>query len=131
MRASSKDTKCRTRNRVLTALLVLVAALVTRPAATEELSSSRSLPGYSFRVYGVANGLPEQTVQAIAQTTDRYLWIGTTGGLARFDGTRFVVFDRENTPALRANSIFCLLAAKDGSLWIGTEGSGLLHYQNG
>jgi ligand-binding sensor domain-containing protein/signal transduction histidine kinase len=87
--------------------------------------------GYSGRLYGVASGLPEETVQAFAQTPDHYLWIGTTGGLARFDGTHFTVFDRENTPAFRENSIFCLLSAKDGSLWIGTEGSGLVHYKNG
>jgi ligand-binding sensor domain-containing protein len=82
-------------------------------------------------MYGVANGLPEQTIQAFAQTPDHYLWIGTTGGLARFDGAHFTVFDRENTPAFHENSVFCLLAAKDGSLWIGTEGGGLLHYRDG
>ncbi len=84
---------------------------------------------YSRRLYGIANGLPEQTVQAFAQTPDHYLWVGTTGGLARFDGSHFTVFDRENTPAFLENSVFCLLAARDGSLWIGTEGSGLLRYQ--
>lgn len=88
-------------------------------------------PGYSGRLYGVANGLPEQTVQAFAQTPDHFLWIGTTGGLARFDGTHFTIFDRENTAAFHENSVFCLLAAKDGSLWIGTEGSGLVQYRNG
>ena len=91
----------------------------------------RSPEGYIRRMYGIASGLPEQTVQAFAQTPDHYLWIGTTGGLARFDGSHFTVFDRENTPAFHENSVFCLLAARDGSLWIGTEGSGLLHYQNG
>jgi ligand-binding sensor domain-containing protein/signal transduction histidine kinase len=90
-----------------------------------------TLQGYVRRMYGISSGLPEQTVQAFAQTPDHYLWVGTTGGLARFDGSHFTVFDRENTPAFRENSVFCLLAAKDGSLWIGTEGSGLLHYQNG
>jgi len=70
-------------------------------------------------------------VQSIAQTSDHNLWIGTTGGLVRFDGTRFGIFERENTPELSVNSIFCLQAASDGSLWIGTEGSGLLHYSDG
>ncbi len=87
--------------------------------------------GYSRKLYGVANGLPEQTVQAFAQTPDHYLWVGTTGGLARFDGSHFVVFDQENTPAFLENSVFCLLTARDGSLWIGTEGSGLLRYRDG
>jgi len=110
---------------------LLLVGLSSTCARAAETGIDRLPAGYASRLYGVANGLPEQTVQAIVQTTDRYLWIGTTGGLARFDGTHFTVFDRENTPALRANSIFCLLAAKDGSLWIGTEGSGLVHFQDG
>src|SRR5579884_1938653 len=87
--------------------------------------------GYAQRVWHAEDGLPEETVQAFAQTPDHFLWIGTTGGLVRFDGAQFVVFDRENTPALRENSIFCLLAARDGTLWIGTEGGGMVSYRHG
>jgi ligand-binding sensor domain-containing protein/signal transduction histidine kinase len=87
--------------------------------------------GYGSRVWRSADGLPESTVQAFAQTKDRYLWIGTTGGLVRFDGVHFTVFDRESTPALRENSVYALLAASDGALWIGTEGAGLVRYKNG
>jgi len=71
------------------------------------------------------------TVQAFAQTPDHYLWIGTSGGLVRFDGARFVVFDRGNTPEIHENSIFCLTVSRDGSLWAGTEGGGLFRYHNG
>jgi len=88
-------------------------------------------PGYSQRVYRVTDGLPEATVQAFAQTPDHFLWIGTTGGLVRFDGTHFTTFDRENTPAFKENSVFCMLTAADGSLWLGMEGSGLIHLQSG
>jgi len=77
------------------------------------------------------DGLPEQVVQAFAQTADRYLWIGTTGGLARFDGEHFLVFDRENTPAFAENNVFCLMVARDNTLWIGMEGGGLIRYRNG
>jgi ligand-binding sensor domain-containing protein len=52
---------------------------------------------YVGRSWQMQDGLPEQTVQAFAQTKDRYLWIGTTGGLLRFDGARMVLFDRDNT----------------------------------
>jgi len=89
-----------------------------------------ALPGYARRVWHAEDGLPEETVQAFAQTSDHFLWIGTTGGLVRFDGAQFVVFDRDNTPALHENSIFCLLAATDGTLWIGTEGGGVVSYRN-
>jgi ligand-binding sensor domain-containing protein/signal transduction histidine kinase len=94
--------------------------------------SLRSLPdGYTRRVWQTQDGLPENTVQAFAQTHDRYLWIGTSGGLVRFDGARFVVFDRGNTPEIHENSIFCLTVLHDGSLWAGTDGGGLLRYQKG
>lgn len=87
--------------------------------------------GFTRKLWQTQDGLPEQTVQAFAQTTDHYLWIGTTGGLMRFDGARFTTFDHENTPELKENSVFVLLASRDGSLWIGTEGGGLVRYKGG
>ncbi len=90
-----------------------------------------ALASYARRVWQAPDGLPEQTVQAFAQTPDGYLWIGTTGGLVRFDGAHFTVFDRQNTPALHENSVFCLMVARDGALWIGTEGGGLARYAHG
>src|SRR5579862_9368859 len=86
---------------------------------------------YSHRLFRTEDGLPHNRVQALTQTLDGYLWIGTSEGLARFDGARFTVFDRSNTPALADNSILALEPSPDGSLWIGTEGGGLLHYANG
>lgn len=87
--------------------------------------------GFTRKVWQTQDGLPEQTVQAFAQTPDHYLWIGTTGGLLRFDGARLTVFDVENTPQLGSNSVFSLMVSRDGSLWIGTEGGGLLRYAAG
>ncbi len=95
-------------------------------------ANHRSVPdGYTRRVWQTQDGLPENTVQAFAQTRDSYLWIGTSGGLVRFDGARFVIYDRDNTAAIRDNSIFCLTAGRDGSLWAGTDGAGLLRYKHG
>src|SRR5258708_14611881 len=83
--------------------------------------SPRTLPdGYTRRVWQTQDGLPENTVQAFAQTPDNYLWIGTSGGLVRFDGAGFLLFHRENTPAIRENSVFCLTGARDGTLCMGT-----------
>lgn len=86
---------------------------------------------YTQRLWQMQDGLPEQVVQAFAQTADRYLWIGTTGGLVRFDGERFLTFDRENTPAFSDNNVFCLTVARDNTLWIGMEGGGLIRYRGG
>jgi ligand-binding sensor domain-containing protein len=51
--------------------------------------------------------------------------------LARFDGVQFTVFNRSNTEALKANSVVALCVSRDGSLWIGTDGSGLILWKDG
>src|SRR4051812_36213701 len=72
---------------------------------------------YASKLWQMEDGLPHNIVQAIAQTRDGFLWVGTREGLARFDGTRFQVI--KLTPELRHPSILCLLESKDGTLWIG------------
>lgn len=85
---------------------------------------------YSHRVWRVQDGLPQNAIRVISQTADGYLWIGSPGGLVRFDGSRFFVFDRSTTAAFRDDSILALCPSIDGSLWIGLEGGGLLKYRN-
>jgi ligand-binding sensor domain-containing protein/signal transduction histidine kinase len=86
---------------------------------------------YTARTWQMQDGLPEPTVQAFAQTKDRYLWIGTTGGLLRFDGARLVLYDRDNTPAFTENNVFALTVTRDDALWVATEGGGLIRYKDG
>ncbi|MBV9183382.1 MAG: hypothetical protein JO356_18935, partial [Acidobacteria bacterium] len=84
------------------------------------LDPHKTLAQYVHEVWSTKNGLPEADVMAILQTRDGYLWVGTEEGLARFDGTHFVVFDR-NTASLANNRVQALAETSDGSLWIGTE----------
>ena len=91
---------------------------------------SRELSQFSHEVWLTENGLPQNTVHAIAQTRDGYIWIGTEEGLARFDGVKFTVFDKQNTPELKSNYIRTLLADRQGALWIGTA-QGLVRMLNG
>lgn len=86
---------------------------------------------YSHRLWRIEDGLPQNRIRAICQTTDGYLWIGTGEGLARFDGIRFTIFDQSNVPALHDDGILALRVARDGTLWIGTEGGGLVEYKDG
>ena len=74
--------------------------------------------------------MPQNTVTSIVQTPDGYLWLGTFGGLARFDGVRFTAFDTANTPELKSNNISAVLVTHDGALWACYR-SGLTRYQNG
>lgn len=86
-------------------------------------------PAYVSRIWRTQEGLPENRILAIAQTPDGYLWLGTSSGLARFDGVRFVVYARVNTPSMTDDNIRALAVSADGSLWVATDGGGLLHYQ--
>jgi ligand-binding sensor domain-containing protein/two-component sensor histidine kinase len=95
------------------------------------IASAQQLPLYVSRIWRTQDGLPENRIRAISQTADGYLWIGTSGGLARFDGVRFVVYARFNTPGMTDDNIRALESARDGSLWIATDGGGLLHYKDG
>jgi ligand-binding sensor domain-containing protein len=94
------------------------------------LDSRRDLSQFSHEVWLTENGLPQNTVHSIAQTRDGYIWIGTEEGLARFDGVRFTVFDKQNTPQLKSNYIRTLLADRQGALWIGTA-EGLIRMLDG
>lgn len=77
------------------------------------------------------NGLPQNSVTTIVQTPDGYLWLGTFGGLARFDGLKFTIFNSGNTPALPSNRITALHVGRDGNLWIGTETGDISRFHNG
>jgi signal transduction histidine kinase/ligand-binding sensor domain-containing protein len=74
------------------------------------------------------NGLPQNIVRAICQTPDGYLWLATLDGLVRFDGVRFTIFNRSNTPGINGNRFGSLVCTGDGDIWAGTEGSGVTRY---
>jgi len=73
--------------------------------------------------------LPQNTVQCLLQTHDGYLWVGTQSGLARYDGLRFTVFDRNNTPAFKTDNVLSLAEGAHNTLWIGTA-DGLLRLRD-
>ena len=85
---------------------------------------------FGHDIWTTADGLPQEAIRAIAQTTDGYLWFATTDGLARFDGVSFTVFDTTNGAP---SSWFTALApGPDGSLWAACgAGSGLFRYRRG
>ena len=74
----------------------LILLLLVATGAAYALDPNRSLSEFGTQVWLTENGLPQNTVQAITQTRDGYLWIGTQEGLAKFNGTTFTVFDKVN-----------------------------------
>jgi ligand-binding sensor domain-containing protein len=89
-------------------------------------------PQYGIDRWTSEHGLPANKVNALLQTRDGYLWIGTVGGLARFDGVRLTAFDESNTPEMKINGsvMRALWEDSEGKLWIGTD-RGVLCYSGG
>ena len=121
------------RRRAFDCRLLAILLAVTWPAANgfaEPLSLDPRQPfsQYQHQAWGRAHGLPQNSVGAIVQTTEGYLWLATQDGLARFDGVRFTVFDKSTTPEMANSDITALVASREGRLWIGTAGGGLLQF---
>ena len=110
---------------------VKLLIVVLLPAALWGLDPKLALTQYGHDVWTTSNGLPNDSIRSIAQTTDGYLWFATGDGLARFDGASFTVFNGANTPLLKQVPITAMAAAPDGGLWLGTGNSALMHYAGG
>lgn len=101
--------------------IVLITSLV-HPSPAPALDPSKRITQYMHQVWSTKNGLPENNVEAIVQTDDGFLWLGTQKGLARFDGTRFSIVDHRQ--------VWALTRGHDGGLWVGTT-NGLIHRSDG
>jgi signal transduction histidine kinase/ligand-binding sensor domain-containing protein len=115
------------------ALVLPVAAQaehVTTPPSASALDPTRRISQYAHTAWRIQNGDLPGLPEAITQTTDGYLWVGTFAGLVRFDGVRFVPWSALSKQPLPDDRVFSLLGASDGSLWIGTH-KGLAHWKNG
>ena len=113
-------------------LAAAAVILVVGPGAREAaaLDPGVGLSQYHSLNWQIENGLPQNSVQALLQSREGYIWIGTQAGLARFDGIRFVVFDRANTPEMGRENIRALAEDVDGAIWAATD-SGLLRFHRG
>jgi ligand-binding sensor domain-containing protein/signal transduction histidine kinase len=110
-------------------LPLVLSQVATRPVAMA-LDPHRSLDHYGHQVWRTDSGLPQNTVHAVLQTRDGYLWLGTDGGLVRFDGMDMVTFNAENTPQFKSDTVNALLEDDSGALWISTA-AGLVRYRSG
>jgi len=105
---------------------VIVRAAPGQSFSDSGLDPSQEITQYTLETWQRKEGLPQNSVHAILQTRDGYLWLGTQEGLARFDGVKFTVFNRRNTPQIKYNHINVLFESRNGALWIGTNGGGLI-----
>lgn len=103
----------------------LLLCLIFLPGVTSVFAQ------YRIDRWTADDGLPQNSVYGIVQTDDGYLWMATLDGLARFDGVRFTVFNKSNSPGIVNNRFISLFKDIRGDLWAGTEARGIIRYHNG
>src|SRR6266850_2893789 len=115
------------RARTRVACLIIPFALATPAHA---LDPRRSNTQFTHTAWSAKDGIPGP-VRAIAQSGDGYLWLGTEAGLYRFDGLRFVPYDPSRSEHPHGPAVLSLLAARDGSLWMGFGSGGIAQLRDG
>jgi signal transduction histidine kinase/ligand-binding sensor domain-containing protein len=123
------------RGRDIALRIFFVCVMATWSPKTYALDPTLNIGQYAHTSWKIREGFVGSSTAAIAQTSDGYLWFGTSSGLFRFDGVRFVPWQAPNGGRLPADQVRSLLAARDGTLWIGTHeglarwtGHGLVQY---
>ena len=81
----------------------------------------------SFDYFSQADGLPNNQIQCIYQDRKGWIWLGTSQGISRFDGYRFVNFipSPDDTTSLSGNLVRVIFEDSKGNLFVGTENGGL------
>jgi signal transduction histidine kinase/ligand-binding sensor domain-containing protein len=114
-----------------TSCAVLFALALCRIVCVDcSRAAAQDLSYLADQSWSTAEGLPQNSVHSIAQTSDGYLWAATEAGLVRFDGAQFQVYDHNNEAAFLSDDLCCLVADGSDILWIGTA-DGLVRMQHG
>lgn len=109
---------------------VTAAVLLTQPFTVKASEDAGDFGDYVVTIYNEQNGLPTGEANVVMQTSDGYIWIGSYGGLIRYDGTRFRNYSEEKE-GITSSSVRSLFEDSKGRLWIGTNDAGVFVYENG
>jgi ligand-binding sensor domain-containing protein len=108
----------------------MLAGMLMAGTSAFGLNLTLDVSQYAHTTWKIRDGFAKGSLLSIAQTPDGYLWLGTPFGLSRFDGVRIVPWQPPPNQHLPSTTISRLVAARDGTLWIGTW-NGLASWKNG
>lgn len=111
---------CARLRRVLLLAVAVALPLRAQTGRTVAAPGPDAVPDI-IETWSIADGLPLNSVNALLQTRDGYIWAATYDGLVRFDGARFTVFNVANSPGLSSDRIIQLTETRDGALWLISE----------
>lgn len=112
------------------AAMVLLAFMIPAAENVDALTDSADIEKeYVTTVYNDRNGLPTGEANTVLQSSDGYIWIGSYGGLVRYDGSNFRNFSQEGE--LTSSSIRSIFEDSNGRLWVGTNEAGVFVFEGG
>ncbi|MDB4273264.1 hypothetical protein N9873_03435, partial [Akkermansiaceae bacterium] len=101
---------------MLIRLVIVFSAL-----ATFFLHAENEQSKWFYRAWQTEDGLPDNSVSTISQSPDGYLWIGTNGGVIRFNGSEFHPLPLRENANLPSQQVHTMLVDRAGRLWLGME----------
>ena len=101
---------------------LVLLAVISMPVAAGQ---------FAIQNWQTDEGLPQNFITSLIQSSDGYLWLGTYNGLVRFDGVHFEVFDGVNSPGLKNSRVTSLWEGPDHALWIGHETGDVTRFAGG
>jgi diguanylate cyclase (GGDEF)-like protein len=111
--------------------LLLSCGVLLAPTQARAEDRIPALHELAQRTWTTREGLPHNSVNALAQTADGYLWLATWEGLARYNGREFELFTREQLPPLEDVAMRSLHVDHEGGLWVGGVRGDLLRFHRG
>ncbi|MCB0803018.1 MAG: response regulator [Flavobacteriales bacterium] len=105
-------------------LLLLCCCSKLILAQTDKITQDLPIT-YNINRWTTQDNLPQNSVNAILQASDGFIWIGTYGGLVRFDGLRF---HRTNSKTLDYERVINIFEDSKQNIWVGTENNGVFKY---
>lgn len=119
-------------------VFLLTMLCLTPPASAQQappaLNPAKAITQYNHDTWTRDEDLPSNSILTIRQISDGYIWFGTFDGLVRFGGGKFTIFSKAVTKGITNNGMWCIVEQMTGNqqtLWIGTNGGGLMRYENG
>ncbi len=110
----------------ITSIILIITLCI--PSISPKAASEENDDSYVTTTYNDRNGLPTGEANTVIQTSDGYIWIGSYGGLIRYDGTTFKNYSLDGS--IDSSSIRSLFEDSQGRLWIGTNDKGVICLEN-
>src|SRR5206468_1425750 len=119
-------TKPRSCRYLISCLLITILSAPSGPlrAPAQALDLDKSPEQCRLDIWTRRDGLPARRIESLTQTRDGFIWMATRGGVVRFDGKTFQVFNYKNTPNFFRDMALSIAVGPHGAPWIGTDGGG-------